>query len=110
VFELTGVFIATVMPAASLVIFGSTFSSRQFVIHYAVLSPQLVVAGVMLVVSLRRDMNKEMKRRVLKMKTSSKTAPTLVENNALSSSAKSGGDLSDFAGSVVGFDSEGNAD
>jgi hypothetical protein len=41
---------------------------------------------------------------------SSNIGQVLVETRALSSNAQSGGDLSDFAGSVVGFDSEGNAD
>jgi hypothetical protein len=63
VVDLAGVFFMTVVTPGSTVVLGSTFSSRQFVIHYAVLSPVLCLGVWVLCIVGVLNLTKARRRR-----------------------------------------------
>ena len=63
VIDLAVVFLVNVFPSASLVLFGSTFNSRQFVVHYVVMFPSFLLGGCPLVVAMYSGIIKAKKRR-----------------------------------------------
>lgn len=61
--DLLGVFVINVFGSASVVMFGSTFSSRQLIIHGTIMSPIFTLATFFLVLAMYSGIKKAKRRR-----------------------------------------------
>jgi hypothetical protein len=68
--ELSVSFIGTVFSSASLVLFGSLFSSRQFIIHMTAMIPHIVVTTSVVVVVVYRGIYKAQRQHRAMLKAS----------------------------------------